>query len=139
MQLFAIAASHLGNTIADFTQSPGFTRSSFLRAFVSPWFSIFALVVVFGATSSSVPAFAAEQKVYQPQGAPADPKVDARWNRYHDYAQATELLKKLAAAHPDRARLISLGKSYDNRELWLMTIHIALAACSTTFTTNSQH
>lgn len=60
--------------------------------------------------------------VYQPAGAPADPKVVAHWNQYHDYSQAADLLQKLATAHPERARLVSLGKSHQGREMWLMTI-----------------
>jgi zinc carboxypeptidase len=63
-----------------------------------------------------------KQKPYQPMGAPADPKVAVHWNRYHDYSEATALLKKMAAAHPDRAELTSLGKSYGDREMWLLTI-----------------
>ncbi|MHC4180598.1 MAG: M14 family metallopeptidase, partial [Planctomycetota bacterium] len=59
---------------------------------------------------------------YQPVGAPADPKVSARWNRYHDYAEATKLLKAMAEAHPQRARLKSLGRSYGGREMWLLTV-----------------
>ncbi|MBN2475663.1 MAG: hypothetical protein JXB62_13710 [Pirellulales bacterium] len=59
---------------------------------------------------------------YQPAGAPADPKVPARWNRYHDYTEATELMRAMVAAHPKRVRLQSLGKSYGGREMWLMTI-----------------
>jgi len=61
-------------------------------------------------------------KPYQPMGAPADPKVAAHWNRYHDYAEATALMKQMVAAHPDRAQLSSLGKSYGEREMWLLTI-----------------
>mgnify|MGYP002390544517 CR=1 FL=1 len=45
------------------------------------------------------------------QGAPADPKVPAQWNRYHDYAESSALLKQMAAAHSGLARLKSLGKS----------------------------
>src|SRR5690348_5974533 len=56
--------------------------------------------------------------VYQPVGAPADPKVDVRWNQYHDYAASTDILKRLAAAHPNRARLQSLGRSFEGREMW---------------------
>ena len=59
---------------------------------------------------------------YGAMGAPSAPKVSAVWNRYHDYASATELLKQLAAAHPDRAKLSSLGKSYGGREMWVLTI-----------------
>ncbi len=65
---------------------------------------------------------AKEKPLYQPMGAPADPKVAARWNRYHDYAEATALLKTMAAAHPQRAKLRSLGRSYGGREMWLLTI-----------------
>jgi len=59
---------------------------------------------------------------YQPAGAPADPRVAVQWNRYHDYAEATRLLKELARAHPQRARLKSLGRSYGGREMWLLTV-----------------
>jgi len=65
---------------------------------------------------------AAEKGVYQTMGAPADPKVPARWNRYHDYAEVTKLLQELAAAHPKRAKLRSLGRSYGKREMWVLTI-----------------
>ncbi len=43
------------------------------------------------------------QSVYEPQGAPADPKVPAQWNAYRDHAAATRLLEQLAAAHPSFA------------------------------------
>ncbi|MEM8863976.1 MAG: M14 family metallopeptidase [Planctomycetota bacterium] len=78
-----------------------------------------ALVGVMTCTSSIV---AAPNSVYQPLGAPADPLVAARWNFYRDYAEATGLLKQIAAAHPKWCRLESLGQSYGGRELWVMTI-----------------
>lgn len=72
----------------------------------------------------SIAALGSDQddRVYEPVGAPADPKVAAHWNRYHDYGAATELMRDLAAAHPERCRLTSLGKSYGGREMWLLTI-----------------
>jgi hypothetical protein len=73
--------------------------------------------------ASAAALLAAEPaKVYQPVGAPADPKVPAQWNRYHDYESASKLLADLAAAHPRRCRLTSLGKSHGNRDMWLLTI-----------------
>lgn len=78
-----------------------------------------AFAVLFGAASGLV---AQDKIVYQPAGAPADPKVEVRWNKYHDYAEATELLKNLAKAHPDLCKLQSLGKSFGGREMWVMTI-----------------
>jgi Zinc carboxypeptidase len=77
------------------------------------------LAFVVGAAGQTV---AQQRNVYQPAGAPADPKVEARWNLYHDYAAATDLLRRLAAAHPELCRLQSLGKSYGGREMWVMTI-----------------
>jgi hypothetical protein len=76
------------------------------------------MLLVAAATCST----AAEKSPYQPAGAPADPKVPARWNYYRDYAEATKLLEALAAAHPQRARLKSVGKSYGGREMWLLSI-----------------
>ncbi|MFO7907131.1 MAG: M14 family metallopeptidase [Pirellulaceae bacterium] len=63
-----------------------------------------------------------KQERYQAMGAPSDPQVPARWNRYHDYSEATALLKRLASVHSQRARLRSLGESYGGREMWLLTI-----------------
>jgi hypothetical protein len=65
---------------------------------------------------------AAESSVYHPAGAPANPKVRAQWNAYHDYAAATEMLKQMTAAHPELCRLQSLGTSYGGREMWVLTI-----------------
>jgi hypothetical protein len=62
------------------------------------------------------------RKVYQPVGAPADPKVPAQWNRYHDYAQATAFIQQLAKTFPNRCKLQSLGKSWQGREMWCLTI-----------------
>ncbi len=59
---------------------------------------------------------------YQPAGAPADPKVAVQWNRYHDHAEATRVLKELVRDHAQRARLQSLGRSYGGREMWLLTV-----------------
>jgi hypothetical protein len=68
------------------------------------------------------PGLAAAPQPYKAMGAPANPKVIALWNRYHDYSEATQLLQQLAHAHADHARLKSLGKSYGGREMWLLTV-----------------
>jgi hypothetical protein len=41
---------------------------------------------------------------------------------YHNYQALTEELRRLADAHPEIARLSSIGKSHQGRELWMMTI-----------------
>ncbi len=60
--------------------------------------------------------------MYESIGAPANPRVAAQWNRYHDFAQATELLEQLAKTFPELCRLESLGPSYGKREMWVLTI-----------------
>lgn len=85
------------------------------------------LALVLTATSlascpAATTAAAEESSLYQAVGAPADPKVPARFNRYYDYAQATELLKAMVAAHPKLARLKSLGRSRGGRELWMLAV-----------------
>ena len=67
-------------------------------------------------------AKAEERTPYRPVGTPTAPRVSAQWNRYHDYAQSSQLIRDLATAYPDYTRLQSLGKSYDNREMWVLTV-----------------
>ncbi|RZK50639.1 MAG: peptidase M14 [Pedobacter sp.] len=55
-------------------------------------------------------------------GTPANPKVTVSWNRYYDYGGITEICKKLAAAHPNLVKLESMGKSFQGKDLWVMTI-----------------
>lgn len=83
--------------------------------------AVLALALL-GAVVAAAPAAEPARSVYQPVGAPADPRVPAQWNRYHDHAQATELLQALAKAHPNLCRLQSLGKSYGGRDMWVLTV-----------------
>ena len=55
-------------------------------------------------------------------GSPANPKVQISWNRYYTHAGITDLVKKLAAAYPDLVRLETMGKSFQGREMWVLTI-----------------
>jgi hypothetical protein len=42
--------------------------------------------------------------------------------RYHNYAELSAVLKTAAAAHPDLARLVSIGKSGEGRDIWAVEI-----------------
>lgn len=75
-----------------------------------------------GSVALGQEAAAKEKSPYAALGAPAKPKVTAHWNRYHDYAESSKLLAELAAAHPEYAKLQSLGKSYGGREMWVLTV-----------------
>ncbi|MDZ4780870.1 MAG: M14 family metallopeptidase [Planctomycetia bacterium] len=67
-------------------------------------------------------ASAAERVPYKAMGAPVQPKVAAQWNQYHDGEATAALLKALVDGHPERAKLETLGKSYEGRELQVITI-----------------
>jgi carboxypeptidase T len=41
---------------------------------------------------------------------------------YHNYAEQTAELRKIVADHPAIASLSTIGKSYENRDLWLLKI-----------------
>jgi carboxypeptidase T len=51
--------------------------------------------------------------------APRFPPGDAA---YHTYAELTTELHAIASAHPDIARLSSMGRSFQGRELWMLKI-----------------
>lgn len=55
-------------------------------------------------------------------GSPPNPKVPLSWDRYYDHAGIAEIGRKLQAAYPDRCRLSSIGKSFQGRDLWLVTV-----------------
>lgn len=59
---------------------------------------------------------------FKASGSPVNPKVAISWNRYNDHAGITDICKKIAAAWPQLAKLESIGKSYNGRDIWCLTI-----------------
>jgi hypothetical protein len=59
---------------------------------------------------------------YKAAGSPADPKVEVSWNKYYTYDGITDLCKKLAKEHPGLVTMESIGKSYQGREIYVLTI-----------------
>src|SRR5262249_46718400 len=55
-------------------------------------------------------------------GVPANPKVTLRWDAFHDVAGIGAALEAIAKAHPDLGVKGSVGKSYQGRDLHLITI-----------------
>jgi hypothetical protein len=81
------------------------------------------VIILLGLIATSTQECRAQEKsTYRTLGTPTTPKVAAQWNRYHDYSEATKIIQNLAAAHPEVARLKSLGKSYQGREMWVLTV-----------------
>lgn len=61
-------------------------------------------------------------QIFRAAGSPSNPKVALSWNKYYDHAGITEICKKIAAAYPDLAKLESIGKSFEGRDLWCLAI-----------------
>ena len=80
---------------------------------------IFALFVAsFPLTANAQTA----DQIFKAAGSPANPKVAISWNKYYDHGGITEICKKIAAAYPDLAKLESIGKSFEGRDLWCLVI-----------------
>ena len=62
------------------------------------------------------------EQIFKAAGSPAKPKVNVSWNRYYDYGGITDICKKIAAAHPQLAKLESIGKSFLGKDMWVLTI-----------------
>ncbi|GBE27247.1 carboxypeptidase T precursor [bacterium BMS3Bbin03] len=50
-------------------------------------------------------------------------KVHLEFDHYYDYPELTQALKDLAASYPEFLKLNSIGKSYQGRDIWEMTIN----------------
>lgn len=55
-------------------------------------------------------------------GAPNNPKVEVAWNRYYDTGELTEIMHRIVKAHPSLASVKSIGKSFEGRDMLMMTI-----------------
>lgn len=48
--------------------------------------------------------------------------TDVRFDRYYRYGELTRILHSYAEEHPDLVRLESCGRSYEGRDIWLVTV-----------------
>ncbi|TXE21184.1 peptidase M14 [Psychroflexus gondwanensis] len=64
----------------------------------------------------------AQEKFFRAIGTSHEPKVEASWNRYNTYDGVVDIMKKIAKAYPKLARLESIGKSYEDRSIYMLTI-----------------
>lgn len=81
------------------------------------------IIYTFIAFIVSVSVFAQDaSQVFRAAGSPENPKVQISWNRYYNHSGITEICKKLAAAHPDLVKVSSIGKSYQGRDMWVLTV-----------------
>src|SRR3954454_4909436 len=47
---------------------------------------------------------------------------DVAFDRFYRYDELTEILHAWAQEHPELCRIESIGKSYEDRDIWLMTV-----------------
>lgn len=52
----------------------------------------------------------------------APAQLSITFDKYHTFAEMTAFLKEAAQKYPDLAHLSSIGKSYQGRDLWLLTV-----------------
>ncbi len=55
-------------------------------------------------------------------GTPSDPRVPMVWNKYYTNAGITDFCRKLEKAFPGLVTLSSAGKSYQGRDIYVLTI-----------------
>ena len=79
---------------------------------------VLACLSVFGLAQGS----AAAQTPFPAPGTPVNPKVDIRWNRYYDYPAIADYTQKLATAHAAVCKRTSIGKSFEGRDIWCLTL-----------------
>ena len=48
--------------------------------------------------------------------------TDIKFDRFYRYADLTRLLHEFATEYPQLARIESIGKSHEGRDVWLLTI-----------------
>ena len=52
-----------------------------------------------------------------------DSKSAIAFNRYYNFSELEEAMRSLAEAHPELATMVSLGKSIQGRDMWMLTIN----------------
>jgi len=55
-------------------------------------------------------------------GAPNNPKVEIAWNRYYDWKEIGDICRRLTDAYPDLVLSSSIGKSFQDRAIHLLTV-----------------
>ncbi|MFH0991351.1 MAG: M14 family metallopeptidase [bacterium] len=88
--------------------------------------SIFILsCIVLAALSSGVQAQVKKdvtESALKAMGAPNNPKVEVAWNRYYDTKQLYEIMKRIEKAYPKLAKVSSIGKSFQGKDMWMITV-----------------
>ncbi|HLP74688.1 MAG TPA: M14 family metallopeptidase [Bacteroidales bacterium] len=80
---------------------------------------LFCIIISFAAVSLKAQE---EDLFFRAAGSPANPKVEVSWNRYNTNKGIADICSKLVKAYPDLISLESIGKSYQGRDILLLTV-----------------
>lgn len=61
-------------------------------------------------------------EIFKATGSPANPKVQIAFNRYYTSEGLAALGRKIVQAHPNLAKMQSIGKSTEGRDIWMLAI-----------------
>jgi hypothetical protein len=59
---------------------------------------------------------------FKSAGSPLNPQVQVLWNRYYTYEGITKICKDIAQAYPQLAKVESAGKTYEGRDILVLTV-----------------
>jgi hypothetical protein len=79
------------------------------------------LITLFLFHTISTPAQDKEM-FYRAAGSPVNPKVQASWNKYYTYQGVVDLCTRLVRAYPGLASMEAAGKSFQGRDIVVLTI-----------------
>ena len=72
---------------------------------------------------NSIPLIAQNEDLFfRAAGSPDNPKVQVSWNKYYTYQGVVDICTRLSKAYPDLVKMESAGKSYQGRDIIVLTI-----------------
>lgn len=83
------------------------------------YFSVALAVILF---STSISPAQQEAMFFRAAGSPPNPKVQTSWNKYYTNAGIADLCSRLAKAYPNLVTMESIGKSYQGRDIIVLTV-----------------
>ena len=83
---------------------------------------LFILLVVVINTKAQSTSREMTKSSFKAIGAPNNPKVEIAWNRYYDWKEIGDICRRLTDAHPDLVLYSSIGKSFQDRAIHLLTV-----------------